>query len=205
MGFFMSQKIQPIFLTLFMALLFSGCMTEQMIMPSVISGTALKAEDAAEVGLSKVQDLRANQEGGSIGGLKIVIAKDLGDYLEGVLKEGLILKGFKVVDAVNPQESGMPDTNVILVSLKAANISTFDSVMAPAVADIALTVQVYGKDGKVTFAKSFTADNSKRLWFTAGGKKIGRVMAVAADQVTNKILTDQEFLNAIGAGKEEEL
>lgn len=200
----MSKKSRLIFLSLSAAFLFSGCMTEQMIMPSLVSGPAIKAEDAPNIGLSRVQDLRSNQEGGSIGGLKIVIAKDLGDYLEGALKEGLAKKGFRVVDAVNPKENGTPDLNVILVSLKSANISTFDSVMAPAVADIAVTVQVYGQDGKPTFAQSFTADNSKRLWFTAGGKKIGRVMAVAADQVAAKILVDQVFLEAIGAGKKQE-
>lgn len=200
----MNKKSHLTLLVLFVAFLFSGCMTEQMIMPSIVSGTALKVEDAPKIGLSRVQDLRGNQEGGSIGGLKIVIAKDLGDYLEGTLKEGLTQKGFRVVDAVNPKENGTPDLNVILVSLKSANISTFDSVMAPAVADIAMTVQVYGQDGKVAFAKSFAADNSKRLWFTAGGKKIGRVMAVAADQVATKILMDREFLDAIGAGKEQE-
>lgn len=191
-----------------LAVLVSGCMTSQMIMPPLSLPENSGLEQPSVVGMSRAQDARPDQSGGSIGGVKIVIGSDLGQYLETSLKQALNGKGIQVVEAPNPEEvkagkASGAGHQVIVPILKAANISTFDSVMAPAVADLSITLKVYDRENKVVFAKSFAGDESKRLGFTAGGKKQGLVMARAVEKTVQKILADPEFLNSLGPAHKE--
>ena len=80
-------------------------MTQYAQLPKAPTVTNLDlSQNVPTVGLAAVEELRADEKGGTAGGVKIAIGRDLRDYPYSSIKRSLNEKKFKVLDAPHVQE-----------------------------------------------------------------------------------------------------
>lgn len=182
--------------------LLTGCLSQQAIIPVYQGGEASAlGPESSVVGLAPVKDKRVNNEAGSVGGLKIIVGSDLGNYIEGEFKARLAAKGYKVnigSEFVNKEQAPVDGVRYIEVDLLNTTIYTFDSLLAPAKAKINIEVRVYGPNGEVAFENRYGGEDSRWLGIMGGsGKPLGETIVGATIPTIEKVFLDEGFLAAI--------
>lgn len=189
---------------IFSVLVFSGCMTQYAKFPVSPNATLLSTpQNAPLLGLSVVQDDRESNAAGRVGGVKIAVGEDVGKFLKDLMKVKFSEAGFKVIDAPDPSQMTTEEikdvfgSKIILPILRQISISTADSILIPADADINIALKVYGPDGNVLYTAQYMGKDSERIGLSGTGKKEGKILASAADNAIQQMLQDTHLLEAL--------
>lgn len=148
-----------------------------------------------------VRDGRVNTSAGGIGAAGVEVGPELIDYIGSDVKRGLNIKQLSVVDT---KESALPSgvDRKAVVTLQSASVTSFDALLQPATARVAIAVQIYNPRSQVIFAGSYTGSASETLGIRGKSgyeENIGRLLATAAESAVQQIFDDRRFADAISA------
>lgn len=148
-----------------------------------------------------VKDGRGSSSGGGVGAAGVEIGPELTEYIGNDVKRGLSIKQLRVVDT---KESAVAAglSRTMVVTLQSASVSSFDALLQPATATVAIAVQVYDPQKQITFAQTYTGSASETLGIRGKSgyeENIGRLLATAAESAVQQALDDRRFETAIGS------
>lgn len=185
----------------FVSFFATGCMTQAAIFPDP-PALGVAASGAPVLGLAAVQDTREDKKAGRISALNVSAGKDMLGYLEGAIGKSLVAAGYNVVQAPDPSALSGSELNevfsskIVLPILRDVNISSADALLDPADATFDVILKVYS-GGEVVYSNSYHGEHKELLGFTSSGKKPGKVMALAADDIVSNMMEDEKLLNAL--------